>query len=183
MPGLTNRADSRFQRPNWSCGGNHAKTGPFSITTSPHQGPSLDDKRLDRPLQDKTVPQIFQSFERLPQFALVGILHNAAAYSLYLAANLVLPYAAAYTISYTTGVLMSFVLNRRFVFRSERSALLTFIPFFLLHLSAYAIGVGLVSVGVEILGIPEWLAPLLASGILIVYMFFGARIVMGPSRA
>lgn len=126
------------------------------------------------------MPRIFQ---KLPHFILVGLLHNAAAYTLYLAVNLVLPYAAAYTISNVAGVLMSFVLNRQFVFRSERAALLTFVPFFLLHLSAYAIGVGLVSVGVEVLHIPEWLAPLLAGGILIAYMFFGARIVMGPSRA
>lgn len=119
---------------------------------------------------------------RFPRFLFAGALHNVAGYGLYLLLNLFLPYAAAYTVSYGSAVLVSFILNRRFVFKSSRSVSATLLPFFALHLSAYIIAIGLVTVLVEFFATPEWMAPLLATAVLTVYMFFGTRFVMGTGR-
>ena len=51
------------------------------------------------------------------RFLIAGGINTLATYLLYLAVLLVAPYPLAYSLSYAAGIIISFILNSRFVFR------------------------------------------------------------------
>src|SRR3546814_13537083 len=65
------------------------------------------------------------------RFVAVGLLQNAIAYAIYIALNTIAPYGLAFTVAFTSGVLISYVLNRSIVFRTQ-SQLAPIFPFVLL---------------------------------------------------
>jgi len=92
---------------------------------------------------------------------LSGGFNTASTYVIYLALLQFTGYRLAYTISYATGILLSYVINRVFVFRSHRglaSALL--FPF--VYLIQYLAGLVVLWVWVDKLGFAKAFAPLIA---------------------
>jgi putative flippase GtrA len=82
------------------------------------------------------------------RFLCVGAFNTVVGYLLYWALLSVLPYGAAYTLSYAVGVFISYLLNCRFVFQRKPSwggAL----RFPLVYLVQYVLGLGLLAVFVE----------------------------------
>lgn len=98
---------------------------------------------------------------RFLRFLLSGGINTGATYAIYLALLHTFDYKAAYTIAYVTGILLSYALNRTFVFRSHRgwsSALL----FPLVYVAQYLAGLATVWVWVSMLHFAQSLAPLIA---------------------
>jgi putative flippase GtrA len=82
------------------------------------------------------------------RFLCVGAFNTVFGYVLYCALLLALPYGAAYTASYLIGIVISYFLNCRFVFRrppSWRTAL----RFPAAYVVQYALGLTLLTVFVE----------------------------------
>jgi putative flippase GtrA len=76
----------------------------------------------------------------LIRFLLVGATNTAVAYVLYLLFLIFMPYLYAYSISYGIGVVVSYILNSRFVFRQPLS-LAKFLQFPVVYVIQYGIGV------------------------------------------
>ncbi len=95
------------------------------------------------------------------RFLVFGALNTAATYAIYLLLLPSLDYVRAYGVAYVAGILISYGLNVRFVFRvrpSWRSALL----FPLVYVIQYLVGLGVLHLAVERFAIPREYA-LLAS--------------------
>jgi len=75
----------------------------------------------------------------LIRFIAAGALNTVSTYGLYVGLSFALPYLAAYSVAYATGIVVSYVLNARFVFRQPLS-LRQFTRFPLVYLLQYGIG-------------------------------------------
>ena len=84
----------------------------------------------------ETRPGGTRSFAR---FLLVGLVTTAASYALFVALELVLPYLIAYAIAYVAGIVLSYLLNTRVVFRVARSWS-TFLRFPLVYVFQFVLG-------------------------------------------
>jgi putative flippase GtrA len=75
----------------------------------------------------------------LRRFLLVGATNTTVSYVLYLLLLAFAPYLYAYSISYGTGVVVSYILNSRFVFRQPLS-LGKFLQFPIVYAIQYGLG-------------------------------------------
>lgn len=73
------------------------------------------------------------------RFLLVGATNTVFSYVLYLLLLALMPYLYAYSMSYAAGVVLSYVLNSRFVFRQSLS-LAKFLQFPAVYVIQYALG-------------------------------------------
>lgn len=95
------------------------------------------------------------------RFLMSGGFNTALTYGMYLALLGVLSYQISYTISYVTGIVLAYVLNRFFVFKSHqglRSAVL--MPF--IYLVQYLLSLVILWIWVEKFEFDSRLAPLAA---------------------
>jgi putative flippase GtrA len=112
------------------------------------------------------------------RFVLAGAANALATYLLYLALLPFIGYKLAYTVSYVVGIALAYLMNSAFVFRvpmSVRSAA----RFPLVYVFQYVAGLALVTAQVELLSIPAWLAPWIATAILVPASFVLTRFVLG----
>lgn len=94
------------------------------------------------------------------RFLAVGAFNTAAGYVLYLGLLQVFGYRVAYSIAFVLGVLVSYALNTRYVFRQPFS-FSKLLQFPLVYVVQYALGIALLFVLVEVLSIPAFVAPLI----------------------
>ena len=113
---------------------------------------------------------------RFLRFLVSGGLNTAVTYIIYVALLQILEYRLAYTVAYVVGILLSYSLNRAFVFRSHRgwSSVLLF-PF--VYLAQYLVSLAIVWIGVSNLGLPKLLAPPVAILISIPLTYLLSRFV------
>jgi putative flippase GtrA len=113
------------------------------------------------------------------RFLCVGAFNTVFGYALYWALLAVLPYAAAYTVSYAIGVAISYLLNCRFVFRRKPtwSGVLRF-P--LVYVVQYALGLALLAVFVERLHWDRRIAAAAVVGCSVPLTFLLSRWIIKP---
>lgn len=116
------------------------------------------------------------------RFIVGGGLNTAVSYSLYLLLNLFLPYMYAYGIAYIMGILFSYVLSAKWVFRVGMSWK-TFALFPLVYAVQFALTSGLVWLLVEKISVSETFAPLIAIGMALPVTFLMSRYVLKPAVA
>ena len=92
------------------------------------------------------------------RFLVMGTVNTGLTQLLYMAALLVVPYEVAYTISYLGGIPLAYWLNARFVFHGEMTWR-KFLQFPSVYVVQYLLGMALMYVVVEIVSVPEWIAP------------------------
>jgi len=97
---------------------------------------------------------------RVLRFVVAGAVNTGLSWLAYLALLRVTGYRVAFTISFVLGILLSYALNARFVFRRPVEWG-SFLRFPLVYLVQYLAGLLLVSLLVEWLRIEAWIAPLL----------------------
>jgi putative flippase GtrA len=115
------------------------------------------------------------------RFLCVGIANTSFSYTLYILFNLVMPYTVAYTLSYILGVVFSYWLNSKWVFRVQMS-FKTFVKFPLVYVAQYAINVVSLRLLVEQVGLSKIVAPFLVIVISIPITFLLGRTVMKPRQ-
>jgi putative flippase GtrA len=124
--------------------------------------------------------------KELGRFLVAGGINTAFSFSLYFLFNLVVHYQLAYWLAYVGGILFSFWLNSRWVFRTAMNWK-TFLAFPLVYLFQYGFGAVLLHVFVEMLGLSEWWSPLLVIFLSVPVTFVMSRFIlkgkMAPPKA
>ncbi len=92
-----------------------------------------------------------------------------------------LHYQWAYLASYCSGVLLSYLLNTRYVFRA-RHTWLRLATFPLIYLTVYALGALALRLSVGYLKVPEAFAPLLSIAVTLPVSFLLTRALLRPDR-
>lgn len=110
----------------------------------------------------------------------VGLVNTAAGLAVILVLSHVMGwhYMAANAGGYAFGVVISFILNRRFTFRSTAAAGGQFWRFAILLLCAYGVQLAALYGMVEHLHLPEAGAQILAIGLYTLLGFFGSRFLV-----
>ena len=106
--------------------------------------------------RDSRVQRPWREFAR---FILFGVVNLIFTYLVYLILRVFLPYPAAYTGSYAGGILISYVLNARFVFK-EKLRITKALQYPIVYVSQYLLGMALLYLLVEIGHVSSSLAPL-----------------------
>jgi putative flippase GtrA len=95
------------------------------------------------------------------RFLVAGAATTMVTLGLYVLLLDFLPYALAYTAAFVTGIVIAYLLNSVFVFRAGTNTR-TFALFPLIYLVQYLAGLAVVAIWVDLLGLPETLAALVA---------------------
>lgn len=114
------------------------------------------------------------------RFLISGGINTIATYAAYLALLQATSYKVAYTVAYLLGIVISFFINRLFVFQTHRGwRSLVLFPF--VYLAQYLASLAVVFAWVEHLDLPATLAPLIAILITVPLTFLLSRFVFGSS--
>ena len=116
----------------------------------------------------------------LPEFArflFAGAINTGISYAAYLLLLTFLPYLAAYAISYLLGIVLSYLLLTRFVFRAP-PRLSTAVRFPLVYVAQYLLGSAVLALLVEAFDIPASIAAIVAIVVSIPVTFQLSRMVL-----
>ena len=122
--------------------------------------------------------------DALPEFGrflVSGAVNTLASYAVYFALLPFIPYLAAYTIAYLIGVVISYLLITRFVFRTPRR-FATAVRFPLVCAVQYLVGSAVITLLVEGFGIRASLAAIAAIVLSIPTSFLLSRTLMRAGR-
>lgn len=98
-------------------------------------------------------------FARFFRFILSGGLNTAITYGIYLVLLQKTSYQISYSIAYVSGIAISYILNRAFVFKSHRG-LRSILLFPLIYITQYGIGMLLLWMWIDIAKLSDKIAPL-----------------------
>ena len=108
------------------------------------------------------------------RFLATGTANTVASYALYVALLPVLPYLVAYTVAYAFGIVLSYALMTRFVFR-RAARWSTAVRFPLIYVVQYGLGSGTIYLLVEHGRVAAWLAAAIAMIVVVPTTFLLAR--------
>ena len=123
-------------------------------TSGISDSPAASSRRLDGDI----APSQTAPWGRFLRFAACGAANTIASYLIYVLCLRVMPYQAAYTTSYLSGIAVSYVLNARFVF-GEPLRLSRALQYPLVYVVQYFLGLAIIYVAIELLGLSAYLAP------------------------
>jgi len=117
-----------------------------------------------------TFPQVPPWINQAARFLTVGLLNTALDAAIYYALTRGFHFFGdapvyAKAISYSAGILNSFFWNRMWTFRSGASARSTLFPYTAANLSGLALNTGTLQLCLKVLGLPESLSFILATGL------------------
>jgi len=125
------------------------------------------------------------------QFNLVGILNTLVDFLVYWLLNglLLVPYMLSQTISYSCGVVNSYIINSRWTFKREnRKSIKQMILFVVVNLVSLGVSLGVMWLCQEVIKIPDLLGiskgvwcKLIATGASVVVNFLGNRLFVFKS--
>lgn len=118
----------------------------------------------------------------VPRFLVAGTVNTGVTYALYLVLLAFADYRIAFTVSFVAGILLSYALNARFVFRRP-AQWSTFLRFPLLYAGQYLAGMLLLAVVVEWLGVPAWLGPLVVLAVMVPATYLLTRMIFTSGAA
>jgi putative flippase GtrA len=93
-----------------------------------------------------------------------------------------MPYLVAYSVTFAAGIVLSYCLNARFIFRQPLSLARAF-QFPLVYVVQYTMGVCLLYVLVKVLGTSEKLAPVLVILLTLPVTFLLSKAIVGGRQA
>jgi putative flippase GtrA len=111
------------------------------------------------------------------RFLVAGAINTVITFALFEALRRVIPYLAAYSIAYASGIALSYVLNAGFVFR-RRKTIASALRFPLVYVVQYAMGGGLLWVLVDVAKLNESFALLLVIAASIPVTFLLSRLIV-----
>lgn len=111
------------------------------------------------------------------RFLVGGALNTGATLVLYWLLMQFMHYQLAYLASYCAGILLSYILNTRYVFRKKHTWL-KFILFPLVYLITYAIGALVLNIAVDHLHVPASIGPLVSIAVTLPVSFLLTKMVL-----
>ena len=111
------------------------------------------------------------------RFLLTGSANTAVSWTVYLFFNLFLPYTAAYTIAYAFGMVFTYYMNTRWVFKVPMKWS-TFMQFPVIFALRYCMDVCVLFILVKYVGCPETYAPLVTIVLTMPVGFLLSRLVL-----
>jgi putative flippase GtrA len=110
------------------------------------------------------------------RFGVIGGLNNLLSYGIFAALTLAgMPSIAAATITYATGMVISYLANRAFTFRHSGSARRSVLRFVVVNLAGYALNVAILALFVELIGGNALVVQLGAIVVVATGIYFGMR--------
>jgi putative flippase GtrA len=115
------------------------------------------------------------------RYLIAGAVNSLVTFLLYLALLTAFPYPVAYSVSYAAGIVFSFILNSRLVFRVPlRWRRLLAYPS--VYLAQYLLGLAVIYFGVEAMGRDERWMPVVAAAITVPVSFVLSRWILRGGR-
>jgi putative flippase GtrA len=111
------------------------------------------------------------------RFLLGGGINTAVTYVLFLVLSEFMHHAVAYSIVYITGIVLSYVINARLVFRSAPSAR-TIVAYPLIYGVQYVYGLAALSLLIDRLALPREIAMLIVIGTSVPLTFVSTRALL-----
>lgn len=108
------------------------------------------------------------------KFLIGGVINTLLSYTIYLLLLPWLPYRTAFTLAYLVGILGGYAINTLWVFRKPW-CWRTLFAYPIVPAINYFASLLIVHLTVEKVGLPEWLAPLLATIIVLPFSFLATR--------
>ena len=99
---------------------------------------------------------------RFLKFIGAGVINTIASYLVYLLLVLFLNYQISYAIAFVFGIILSFILNTKYVFEVEQTVK-KFVLFPFVYLVQYLLGAFMMNFIIEILEINKFFAPLIVT--------------------
>ena len=116
------------------------------------------------------------------RFVLAGLANTGVSLAVYWLLLLIAPYAVAYSVGFLVGMLVAFALNTYFVFRVSWSwRKLAAFP--LVQLANYVLRLAVLAFVVDVVGVPEQVAPLISIPATIPANFLLSRALMSQQAA
>lgn len=117
------------------------------------------------------------------RFGVIGGINSAVTYCIYLGVLMLVPYAAAYTVSYVVGIVLSYYLTSRFVFK-RKAAIRAALGYPAVYVLQYVTGVTALVLLVRRMHIDQRLAPVLVVICSVPVTFVASKFVMklAPKR-
>ena len=101
----------------------------------------------------------------LIRFITLGILNTTLTYFLYLILLFLLPYVWAFSITYLFGLIFNYFLSSYWVFK-KKIAIKSGMNFLIFHLATYLVNIIALWIFVDLIGLSEKIAPLIAIALL-----------------
>ncbi|MEN6326647.1 MAG: GtrA family protein [Syntrophomonas sp.] len=120
---------------------------------------------------------IDEQLKEYQRFFWCGLINTILTFIIYILVLKIFIYSLAYTISFVSGIFISYYLNCSFVFKKKLS-LKSALQYPLVYLAQYLLGVSALYVLVEKFLIQQWLAPLLVLFITVPLTFVMSRRVI-----
>ena len=117
------------------------------------------------------------------KFLIVGVLNTGVDFGLYFLLTRLLFASVDSTvlakgISYAAGVINSYLWNRSWTFQTRDGSWKSFLPFVLVNLIGLGINAGTLWMGLHGVGLPEFLALMLATGATLIWNFTISKFVI-----
>jgi putative flippase GtrA len=116
------------------------------------------------------------------RYVIAGGANTGISYLLYLSMLRPFGYRIAFSIAFMAGVGVGYAINALVVFRKPVS-LTTAFGFVMVYVVQYVLGLALTATLVEWLGVPAWLAPIVALAIVVPLTFVTLRRLFGKGKA
>ena len=111
------------------------------------------------------------------RFIIVGGINTLASYIIYVALLLFLSYPVAYTLAYVIAIFISYYLNTTFVFK-RKASLSKALQFPLVYVVQYLAGFFWLYLLIEVLGINQFIAPILVVGLNIPVTYLMSKFII-----
>jgi putative flippase GtrA len=112
------------------------------------------------------------------RFVIMGGVNTVVTYLIYVALLSIMAYPLAYSVTFALGVILSYLLNARFVFR-KRFSLVAALQYPVVYVAQYVMGLGLLYLLVEVFHLSKVVAPILIVFVSVPITYVASRRVIG----
>lgn len=112
------------------------------------------------------------------KFIGVGVINTIASYLVYVLFALFLDYQIAYAIAFVFGIILSFILNTKYVFEVQQT-IKKFLLFPLVYLIQYLLGAFMMNLIIETFEFNKFFAPLIVTICLIPVSYLLSKKILG----